>query len=125
MYGEDDDFCHRAHMHGFKVGVIPSSTIFHKRTGRKPTANLWENLKRQAGYKASLIKARLKKDGRSFLLSVILWRIDHFAGKLSLLVKGHFGDMAILVLAGTIVLVNLPKIWAHRKISIKTQAFWN
>ena len=125
MYGEDDDYCHRAHMHGFKVGVLPSSTILHKRTGRKPAGNLWGNLKQQAGYNASLIKARLKKDPRSFLLSVILWRIDHFAGKLSLLVKGHFDDLVVLVMAGTIVLVNLPKIWSHKKISNKTQAFWN
>lgn len=124
MYGEDDDYCHRAQMHGFRIGVLPGSTIFHKRTGRKPTGNLWENLKLQASYNASLIKARLKKDSRSFLLSLILWRIDHFAAKMTLLFKGHFDDLVVLIMAGTIVLVNLPKIWSHKMQSTKSKAFW-
>ena len=125
MYGEDDDYCHRAKMHGFKIGVLPGSTIFHKRTGRKPAGKLWENLKLQAGYNASLIKAHLKKDPRSFLLSVILWRIDHFAAKMTLLFKGHLDDLVVLIMAGTIVMVNLPKIWSHKMQSTKTKAFWD
>lgn len=124
MYGEDDDYCHRAQMHGFRIGVLPGSTIIHKRTGRKPTGKIWENLKLQASYNASLIKARLKKDPKSFLLSVMLWRIDHFAAKMTLLFKGHFDDLVVLIMAGTIVLVNLPKIWSHKMQSTKSKAFW-
>jgi GT2 family glycosyltransferase len=28
-YGEDDDYIHRARYHGFKIGIVPSSTIVH------------------------------------------------------------------------------------------------
>jgi GT2 family glycosyltransferase len=32
MYGEDDDYLHRVHYHGFKVGIYPFSKIYHDRT---------------------------------------------------------------------------------------------
>lgn len=31
MYGEDDDYLHRVHYHGFKVGIYPFSKIYHDR----------------------------------------------------------------------------------------------
>ena len=34
-YGQDDDWCHRAHYHGYKVGVVPEALAVHDRAQRK------------------------------------------------------------------------------------------
>ena len=34
-YGQDDDWCHRAHFHGKKVGVLPSARAVHDRARRE------------------------------------------------------------------------------------------
>lgn len=34
MYGEDDNYIDRVHYHGFKVGVVTDSYIYHDREGR-------------------------------------------------------------------------------------------
>lgn len=34
-YGEDDNYIHRVHYHGLKVGVLPSTVLFHDREQRK------------------------------------------------------------------------------------------
>ena len=35
LYGQDDDWCHRAHYHGKKVGVLPSARAVHDRARRE------------------------------------------------------------------------------------------
>lgn len=35
FYGQDDDWCHRAHFHGKKVGVLPSARAVHDRARRE------------------------------------------------------------------------------------------
>ncbi len=34
-YGQDDDWCHRAHYHGWKVGVVPQARAVHDRAQRQ------------------------------------------------------------------------------------------
>ena len=34
-YGQDDDWCHRAHYHGWKVGVVPEARAVHDRAKRQ------------------------------------------------------------------------------------------
>lgn len=34
-YGEDKNYLHRAHFHGFKAGVLPTAWIYHDRENRK------------------------------------------------------------------------------------------
>ena len=34
-YGQDDDWCHRAHYHGWKVGVVPAARAVHDRAQRQ------------------------------------------------------------------------------------------
>ena len=124
IYGEDDDYCHRARKKGFKVGIIPQAVIYHARTGRRERKSAWENMLLQASYQSALIMARLKKTDRPFLSSIIFWRIDHLARKLELLFKGHLSDLIVTLLAGTIILMKLPKIWLHKRESEMTPAFW-
>ncbi len=45
MYGEDDNYIHRMHYHGFKVGIYPYARIFHDRENRKPNIVVEENEK--------------------------------------------------------------------------------
>ncbi len=125
MYGEDDDYCARVRHFGFKIGVIPKSVMYHKRTGRRQSLSNWENIRKQAGYQSALIKARIKKSDKSFLLTFLLWRIDHLAKKIQLLVKGHFGDLVIMMLSGSNVLFNLCKIYIHKKQGLQGRAFWD
>lgn len=124
MYGEDDDYCVRVSNFGFKIGVVPKSVMYHKRTGKRQGISNWETVKKQAGYQSALIKARFKKSNKSFLLTFLLWRIDHLSKKLELLVKGHFGDLIIMMLAGSDVLLNLFRIYSHKKQGLQKRAFW-
>lgn len=125
MYGEDDDYCVRVRNFGFKIGVVPKSVMYHKRTGMRQSLSNWENVRKQAGYQSAYIKARFKKSDRAFLLTFLLWRIDHLAKKLELLVKGHFGDLVIMLLAGTNVLMNIFRIYSHKKQGLQKRAFWD
>lgn len=125
MYGEDDDYCVRVRNFGFKIGVVPKSVVYHKRTGKRQSLSNWENIRKQAAYQSALIKARFKKSDKSFLLTFLLWRIDHCARKLELLVKGHFGDLVLMVLAGTNVLLNLFRIFFHKRQGLQGRAFWD
>lgn len=34
-YGQDDDWCHRAHYHGYKIGVVPAARAVHDRAQRE------------------------------------------------------------------------------------------
>ena len=34
-YGQDDDWCHRAHYHSWKVGVVPEARAVHDRAQRQ------------------------------------------------------------------------------------------
>ena len=34
MYGQDDDWCHRAQKHGWKVGIVPAAKAVHDRSQR-------------------------------------------------------------------------------------------
>lgn len=125
MYGEDDDYCDRVKRHGFAIGVIPKSIMYHKRTGKRTGTSNWDNIKKQAGYQSAFIFARLKKSNRPFLVTVILWWIEYLAKIMELLVKGHFGDLAIMLLAGTDVCINLPRILSHKKQGLQGRAFWD
>ena len=35
MYGEDQDYCHRALFHGFKTGLAPKAIAYHWHDGGK------------------------------------------------------------------------------------------
>ena len=39
MYGEDDNYIHRAHYHGFKVGIYPFAKIYHDREDKSITVS--------------------------------------------------------------------------------------
>jgi GT2 family glycosyltransferase len=39
FYGEDDDFCARARLRGFKIAVVSDAFAFHDREFREPSAN--------------------------------------------------------------------------------------
>ncbi|WP_417427765.1 glycosyltransferase family 2 protein [Halpernia sp.] len=41
-YGEDDNYVHRLHFHGFKIGVLPTCKIYHDRENR-PINDKFEN----------------------------------------------------------------------------------
>lgn len=34
-YGQDDDWCHRAKYHGYKIGVVPQARAVHDRASRQ------------------------------------------------------------------------------------------
>lgn len=38
QYGEDDNYVHRCHYHGFKVGIVAHARMFHDRAERKSSA---------------------------------------------------------------------------------------
>jgi len=54
MYGEDDNYIHRAHYHGFKVGIYPFAKIYHDREDKNTTIS--ENQYKKDIKKSLLVK---------------------------------------------------------------------
>lgn len=40
-YGEDNNYCHRAEYHGFKIGIVPDAVIYHDRENRAGLKPVW------------------------------------------------------------------------------------
>jgi len=123
MYGEDDDYCHRARKANFKIGVVPMSMAIHYRSGRRPQTTLRKRILQKADYETSLSLARIKKSKKKFLLTIILWLIDHVSAMLKLLFNGHFSDLLVSLIAGLKVIIRLPKLFNHIKKSRMAGAF--
>jgi GT2 family glycosyltransferase len=76
QYGDDDNYIHRVHYFGFKVGVYPLSKIFHDRENRNKTIydEPLENFKRVnlLKYSNPLKKHNIDRDRRRLMISAIL-----------------------------------------------------
>ena len=122
MYGEDDDYCFRAKAHGYKIGLVPDSTIFHKRI-TKPRKGKRANIDFSASRKTSTIMVTLKTTHRNFLIEVILQGYYHLKQIIQAIAKWDIGELVELVISGLKIFTNLSKIWRHRNYSLQNSAF--
>lgn len=112
LYGEDADFVKRLKYHGFKIGVVPDSVIYHGRIIDKSGANNG-NTKRQLMNGLVLLKDINKSFYKCF--------IDFTGYCIKNLFKGLFyGDFVSLRYGITSLArfsIRIPKILRHRKLS--------
>ncbi|MCJ7658160.1 MAG: hypothetical protein MUO67_03310, partial [Anaerolineales bacterium] len=125
MYGEDDDYCFRTLSHGLKIGLVPSSVIFHKRIFNLPDNDKWTAIKQIAYRRASMIVVSLKRVNKRFCNNVILWEIGHLSKMLLALLKIYISEFIILLIIEFLILMKLPKIKRHWQLSRNGSPFLN
>lgn len=125
MYGEDDDFCNRVRFHGYQIGLMPEAVIFHSREKNATSQpNLLTRLKRGSNRRASEMLPRLKQPSGSFIRNIKAWSSDTLCQGLRFLFNGEFKELASLTVALGKIMMLLPKILKHRKISQRSGPNW-
>lgn len=104
-YGQDDDWCHRAHYHGWKVGVVPQARAVHDRAQRQESKERIIDRNYRVG---SLIRlCDINRPLWERFLFVCLFTLVKAAKYRSLLPFRHFRSLCR----------QLPGIREHRRIS--------
>jgi GT2 family glycosyltransferase len=110
MYGEDQDYCHRARFHGFKTGLAPKAVAYHWHGGGKSLQQ--KSFREQCLRQCAQILYRLKRPDHIFLLS-LLGMLGTCAQKsLVVLAYGDVKQFAAMIVAWIQV---LPKIFHVRR----------
>jgi GT2 family glycosyltransferase len=110
MYGEDNDYCYRARMHGYKVGIIPKAVAYHQcRSVDLSTMSL----KKQYCKLSSQLVYLLKRPDHNFFLSctgvLIAWLKRMIVEIINLEMRGFFASTASLIS----VFFHLGNIYRH------------
>ena len=123
MYGEDEDFCRRARLHGLKVGIATTCRINHARTKKDRSETFRARVTWQANkYRSAMIgtlKDYSRPDWRCFVSvtgSIANWVFGE------LYRRNISGIAAVLVSAGSI-LPSLRTIIRHRHMCQEGKAF--
>jgi len=104
-YGQDDDWCHRAHYHGWKVGVVPEARAVHDRAQRQESRERIIDRNYRVG---SLVRlCDINRPLWERFLFVCLFTLVKAVKYRSLLPFRHFRSL----------LRQLPQIRAHRSRS--------
>lgn len=69
-YGEDENYCHRAKFHGFKIGVVPNAFLDHDRQDRIGLQVMGKPLPQQQQNKLMVHYANINLDNRKELLQL-------------------------------------------------------
>ena len=114
MYCEDDDYCYRVRLSGFKVALLPNSIIYHKRINNIPVQSGWQEIKLASLREAGDINLRLTNNPQNFIKLFFYWSVNHSLRILKALFDLRFEQAFILLVAKVIVLIKLPKMTKHR-----------
>lgn len=123
MYGEDKDFCNRAALHGFSIGLMPSAIIFHSR-GKNGPVNVNKSLWRRLSRMTSEMLVELKRPLGTFVGRFVYLAIDIMYRVLRSFLGRNLREAALLMLAFMMISVRLPKIWKHSKMSLRPEPHW-
>lgn len=115
MYGEDNDFCHRAILNNFKIGLVPRSVIYHKRIINLPENTGWSDLKQKAKREAVLATVDIISSRKKLIKAVLFWAIDNNSRIGKQLINRNWKEIAVQLLAKWFLYSKLPRIWKHRK----------
>lgn len=119
MYGEDDDYCKRAALHGFGIGLVPSASIFHVR-GRCDGASegRWAALQRQSNRMVSSMLVGLKWPSGSFAREFVSLSIDTVCDAVGALLKWEPAIFAAIMLSIARTYVLVPRIRSTRRMNL-------
>jgi GT2 family glycosyltransferase len=124
MYGEDEDFCHRSLFHGYKIGIVPSATILHKRNEKLHMRNSWSKIMQSSNRYKSIIIVNLKRLDSTISRQILRVVLASMHWVLSNLGGGDISRIIGLLSAYLITVVNFPKVIQHREISSGKGAHW-
>lgn len=117
-YGEDNDYVHRVHLHGGKVGIDVNATAYHERE-----CHTIED-KSKLLYKTTLVYLNFLKDVNNPLLINILKLIGNsLKHQIKAIVKFRFCETCILYRALYSCLKQYSSVYQHRIESMQKGAF--
>jgi len=121
MYGEDNDYCYRARMHGYKIGIIPKAVAYHQCSSADLHAM---SLKKQYDKLSSQLIYLLKRPDHNFFFSCtglfIAWGKRMIVEIINLEIMGFIALTASLVL----VFFRLRNIYRHYRQCKKPGRYW-
>lgn len=125
MYCEDNDLCARIALRGYRVGLVPGVTARHARTNaaHRP-ATRWARVRRRSDRLLSTMLLTCKTYHRPFAVNVLLWGLDLCRDAVVMLCGRDRQGVAALVLAGLQLLTLLPRVWWHRRASLRGGRLW-
>lgn len=115
MYGEDDDYCYRALLNGFNVGVTPNSVIFHHRMINNTMKDGLSAIKGEAKRNAVPIMVKLIKDRKNFCKGFLFWLIDHQGKIIKCLIDRNWKSLLSDLFTFFYVFIKFPEIWNHKR----------
>lgn len=114
MYCEDDDYCYRVILNGFRIALLTEAIIYHKRISNIPTQTGWGEVKLKALREASNAFHALANNPMNFNKLLLYWSVNHCLRIVKALADLRWKNALILLVTKLIVLIKLPKIVDHR-----------
>ena len=124
MYGEDEDFCHRSIFHGYKIGIVPSATILHKRKKKLYVRTSWAKIVQSSNRYKSIIIVNLKRLDSTIIRQILRVFLASMHLALRNLGGGELSRIIGLLHAYLITVIMFPKVIQHREISSRKGAHW-
>lgn len=123
MYGEDEDLCKRAKIHGFKVGIVPSSAVYHYRS-TSPVSGYAKWLLKPIRRNSVEMIRHLKDYNGVIGERFIGVTVDFAADLLRSLARLRWLSALLLIASYLYILVSFPIIWRHKRQSLKIGTHW-
>jgi GT2 family glycosyltransferase len=125
MYGEDYDYCNRARWHGFAVGIVPKSIIFHDRARASDPRNMHQSglgmrIRRNL---AQMLATFMNPEGSFLQRLAALTGMSTKMG-IRLLSRGDFEGCLGTIPAYLMAAVQTPAVWKHRRKNRSTGKHW-
>ena len=125
LYGEDNDYCHRARWHGFEIGLVPSAIIFHDRPGAGFSQGAQGlPLESLVAWRFATMLPHLKRPDGSFVRRVGSWGLWALRVGFMLIRTWQLRGFLAWNLALLGVVARLPTIWNHRRMSRERGRHW-
>ncbi len=118
QYGEDEDYTKRVLYHGFKVGIIPNSVIYHDSTFKS-----WDDIKFDKSRMLIIQFLKIKDLSRRLPSILLSFYKEQFNKLTDLLVYRKFSEFTFLFLTVIKASVHIVRINSSRLISKKKCAF--
>ena len=122
MYGEDQDYCHRARFHGFKTGVAPKAIAYHWHDGGKHLQK--KSFREQCLRQCAQILYRLKRPDHIFILSLFGILGTWVQRALIVLAYGDFRQFAAMIVAVVKVVPKIPSVKRHHAECRRSGRLW-
>ena len=125
MYGEDNDYCHRATWHGFEIGLVPGAAVFHDRPADRFSEGVlgipFESI---VAWRFSVMLPRLTRPDGLFFWRIGSWGLQALRTGFVLIGHGQLRDFLAWKLALLRVIARLPTIWKHRSVNRAQGRHW-